>query len=63
MQGNIGTIVVAHSDSMCRFGFDLANWVVERNGGKIVVLDDVQSSPEREIVAYLVSIVQILYSK
>jgi len=63
MQGTFGTLVVAHRDRLCRFGFDLAKWVVERNGGKIVVLDDVQSSPERELVADLVSIVQILYSK
>ena len=59
MQGTLGTLVVAHRDRLCRFGFDLAKWVVERNGGKVVVLDDVQSSPERELVTDLVSIVHV----
>lgn len=63
MQGTLGTLVVTHCDRLCRFGFDLAKWVVERNNGKVVVFNDVQSSPERELVADLVSIVHVFASK
>jgi predicted site-specific integrase-resolvase len=40
LQGNVGEIVVAHRDRLCRFGFDLLELIVEKQGGKITVIDD-----------------------
>ena len=48
MQGDQLKIVVAHKDRLTRFGFDLIEWVVEQNGGKIVVLKQTNLSPEQE---------------
>lgn len=59
MQGNISEVVVAHRDRLCRFGFDLIRLIIEKNGGKLVVLNDLQSSPEKELVSDLVSIIHI----
>jgi putative resolvase len=40
MQQNIGNIVIAHRDRLSRFGFDLINIIVQKSGGKIIVIDD-----------------------
>jgi len=57
--GTIGEVVVAHRDRLCRFGFDLIKWIIERNGGKLVVLDDVRQSPELELSQDLLSIIHV----
>lgn len=59
MQGTVGTVVVAHRDRLCRFGFELVQWIVEQNGGKLLVLDDIVSSPKGELVKDLVSIIHV----
>ncbi len=38
LSGDKLTIVVAHRDRLARFGVELIEWIVERNGGNIVVL-------------------------
>ena len=40
--------MVAHQDSLARFGSELIAWLVEANGGEVVVLGHTDSSPERE---------------
>ena len=39
MRGDKLTLIVAHRDRLARFGFELIQYMVEQNGGKIVVLD------------------------
>jgi len=45
MQGDKLEIVVAHKDRLVRFGFELIEWLVQQNGGKIVVLKQTNLSP------------------
>ena len=60
LQGTIGEIIIAHRDRLCRFGFDLIKLVIEKQGGKITVLDDEQNkSSEQELSEDLLSIVHI----
>lgn len=61
MQGNIGTVVVAHRDRLCRFGFELIEQVVQLGGGRIIVDDDSDQhkSSEQELAEDLLSIVHI----
>src|SRR5882724_3751026 len=35
LQGDKLTVVVAHRDRLARFGFDLLEWLIERNGGRV----------------------------
>ena len=49
-------IVVAHKDRLARFGFELLEWMVQRNGGEIMVLNRVDASPESEITADILAI-------
>ena len=59
MQGDKFTLVVAHRDRLARFGFDLIQWMVERNGGTVVVLDGATYSPQQELVSDLLAIITV----
>ena len=59
-RGLVEEVVVAHRDRLCRFAFELVEWVLSRHGAKLVVLDqEVASSPEGELVADLLAIVNV----
>jgi len=58
-KGDIRRIVVAHKDRLCRFGFDLIKWQCEYNGCEIVVLNQDNLSPERELVEDILAIIHI----
>ena len=49
-------VVVAHRDRLARFGFELIQWLVEQNGGSIVVLNQPDASPESELTEDLLAI-------
>ena len=50
-------VVVAHRDRLARFGFDLIAFLVERNGGEVLVLDQpVEQSRDAELTADLLAI-------
>ena len=56
---NIGEIVVAHKDRLSRFGFELIEWIVKENGGKIVVLNRSEESPQEELTTDLLTILHV----
>jgi excisionase family DNA binding protein len=58
-KGILKEAVVAHRDRLCRFGFDLIKWFIEKNGGKLVVLEEISLSPQEELVKDLLSIINI----
>ena len=49
-------IVVAHRDRLARFGFELIQWLVEQNGGEVLVLNQPDASPESELTEDLLAI-------
>jgi predicted site-specific integrase-resolvase len=60
LQRNIGEVVVAHRDRLCRFGFDLIEQLVTKAGGKITVLDNSNDkSCEQELTDDLLSIIHV----
>jgi putative resolvase len=60
LQKTIGTIVIAHKDRLCRFGYELIEEMVKKAGGHIIILDnDDNKSDEQELCDDLLSIVQI----
>lgn len=52
-------VVVAHKDRLCRFGFDLISWLCGKFETKILVLDQKNLSPEREMVEDILAIVHV----
>jgi predicted site-specific integrase-resolvase len=49
MHGDKLTLVVACRDRLARFGFELIQYLVEQNGGNIVVLDQTVYCPNSEL--------------
>ena len=52
-------IVIAHKDRLCRFGFDLISWLCARQQTQILVLDQTNLSPEREMVEDILAIIHV----
>jgi predicted site-specific integrase-resolvase len=46
MRGDKLKLVVACRDRLCRFGFELFEFMAERNGGRVVVLSEPAHCPE-----------------
>lgn len=59
LQGDKLTIIVAHRDRLCRFGFELIEFLVQQNGGEIMVLDRTEVSPQRELTEDLLAILHV----
>jgi predicted site-specific integrase-resolvase len=62
-KGDIGEVVVTHKDRLCRFGFELVLRIIESTNGKILVLDKEETSPEKELVNDILSIITVFSSR
>ena len=60
MLGLIKTVIIAHKDRFIRFGFDwFATFLSTRFNVKIIILNDIISSPEDELIQDLISIIHV----
>ena len=59
LQGDKFTLIVAHRDRLCRFGFQLFEFLFNENGGEIMVLDKSDGTPEQELTQDLLSILHV----
>lgn len=59
MRGDKLTIVIACRDRLCRFGFELFEFMAKQNGGSIVVLSNPVHCPESELTADLLAILHV----
>lgn len=59
MRGDKLTIVVACRDRLCRFGFEVFEFMAKQNGGSIVVLSNPIHCPESELTADLLAILHV----
>ncbi|AFW94839.1 IS607 family transposase [Dolichospermum sp. UHCC 0352] len=59
LQGDKFTLVIACRDRLARFGFELVQYMVEQNGGQIVVLDKTVHCPQSELTQDLLSILHV----
>ena len=59
LQGDKFILIVACRDRLARFGFELVQYMVEQNGGQIVVLDKTVHSPQSELTQDLLSILHL----
>ncbi len=64
IRGNIEELVVTHRDRLCRFGFEFFERIIQQySNGKIVVLYQDETSPEKELVGDLLSIITVFSSR
>lgn len=60
MQGHISEVVVAHRDRLCRFSFELLEWIFSVNGVQLVVLDQEENkSTNTELADDILSIIHV----
>ncbi|RKU33669.1 IS607 family transposase [Candidatus Poribacteria bacterium] len=59
LRGDKLRIIVAHWDRLARFGGEVIQFLVEQNGGEVVVLDETVYSPEAELTADLLAILHV----
>lgn len=59
MQRKVAKIFITYKDRLVRFGFELIEWICNEFDTEIVVLNDRQSSPEKEMVSDLISIIHV----
>lgn len=60
LSGNISEIVVAHRDRLCRFTFELLEFIFQLNDTRLVVLDqETDQSSDRELADDILSIVHV----
>ena len=63
-RGEIEELVVAHKDRLCRFGFELVEYpITVFSKGKIVVLNNSQSSPHEELTEDLLAILTVFSAR
>ncbi len=63
MQGDKLQVVIAHRDRLARFGIDLIQYLIEQNGGELVVLDQTAHSPQEELTKDLLAILHVFSSR
>lgn len=64
IRGEIEELVVAYRDRLARFGYDLLEHLIEKYScGKIVVLNNRQSSPQEELTDDLLSIITVFSAR
>lgn len=62
--GDISEIVVAHRDRLCRFAFELLEWILAERGVKLIVLDrEVEQSDDKELADDILSIIHVYSCK
>jgi predicted site-specific integrase-resolvase len=60
LQNNIGEVVIAHRDRLCRFGYELIESLVIKAGGSITILDNSrEKTSEQELTEDLLSIIHV----
>ena len=62
-KSEIKTIVVAHKDRLCRFGFDFVEWFCNLNRCNIVVLSNIYKTPHQEMMDDFLAIMHSFSSK
>jgi predicted site-specific integrase-resolvase len=63
-KGELEEIVVTYKDRLCRFGFELIEYIIKtQSNAKIVVLCDISTSKESELSADLLSIITVFSAR
>ncbi|CAN0338996.1 unnamed protein product, partial [Ectocarpus sp. 6 AP-2014] len=64
MQGQVCRVLVAYRGRMCRFAFELIQFVCDENSTKLVVLNQNENgSPEKEFMEDLMAVVHVFSSR
>ena len=64
-KGDVSTVVVTYKDRICRFGFELVDWIFKKASVKLVVLgaDTITEDASRELSDDLLAITTVFVAK
>jgi len=57
INGDVGTVIVAHKDRLARFGFEMVDNLAKQYGCEIIVVNREELSPQQEMVEDLMAII------
>ena len=57
--GNVQQVVVSNRDRLCRFGFELLEWLFESNETELVVLEQTTLEPDKTFVQDILAIIHV----
>jgi len=58
-KGRVRQVIVASKDRLCRFGFELVEWLFLQNNTELVVLEYINKTPEQIFTEDILSILQV----
>ena len=58
-KGEVGRVIVFSKDRLCRFGFDLFDWLFTQNGSRLLVHEQIDNTPEEEFTEDILAILQV----
>jgi putative resolvase len=63
LSGDIEQVVCSYKDRLARFGIEIIDFICIKNNTKLVVLNRIDLSPEREFVEDILAIIHVFSSK
>jgi putative resolvase len=61
--GELASITIAHKDRLCRFGYEMVEFLCDEHNVKINIINNEKLSPEQELCQDLTSIVHVFSSR
>lgn len=58
-KGLVEELIISSKDRLCRFGFDLLEWLFLQNSTKLMVLDTIDKIPEQEFAEDILAVLQV----
>ena len=59
LRGNKFTLILSHRDRLVRFGYEMFEFLINKNGGEILVLNGSVGSAEKELAEDILSILHV----
>ena len=59
----VSTLVIAHKDRLCRFGFEFFEYFAKEHGCDLIVVNQPSLSPQEEMIEDMLSIVHAFSSR
>jgi hypothetical protein len=63
MRGAVEEVMVAHRDRIARFGFELADWILQQCVTRLLVLNTTAGGEQEELVNDLISLIHVFSAK
>lgn len=63
VRGERITLVVSYRDRLARFGFELVEFILGLSKGEVVVLNQIDTSPQAELVADLMAVITVFSAR